>query len=649
MTPFVTMRRALSDTHLLGGVLGSDSWLAWRVLLIAAMGEALTDEERAIFAKLTGREREPGERVDELWCVIGRRGGKSRAVAALLVYLATMVDYRAQLVLGERGVVLCLARTQEQSQVVLENVVGVIDAAPILAKMVIRRAADSLTLFNRGATIVIAVRAASFRSVRGLTCVAAVADEIAFWQGEDGSANPDVEILRAVRPTLLTTHGPLIAISSPYARKGELWTTFKREYGPQGDPRILVAHAASREMNPTLRQVDIDREMVRDPASGLAEYYAEFRTDISAFVSQEVIDGCVAHGVFELPPTSGVSYLGFVDPSGGASDAMSLAIAHRAGDMVVLDAAREIQPPFNPHVAATEFSTLLKAYGVAKVIGDRYAGEWVREPFRRHGVDYQLSEASKSDIYRDALPLFNAGRAQLLDLKRLVNQLCSLERRTARGGRDLIDHPRHPGAHDDLANAVCGAFVMLERGRRPQLISVVDVVGVDGLPPPLPRSQYVFAAVWAVGADVAAVYGASSAWSKDLFIVDFDAVLYHGGFFADLATRLKELAKACRAQGCCVMAPGALIRHIELHGVMTREIPDWFDPAETLLFAAACIKGGRIKFCPPTIDKMAIRPLGAALSFKADDPVEAALQGAFLAAISLKFDHQLSSKPKRRA
>ena len=145
MTPFVTIRRALSDEHLLGAALGGDSWLAWRVLLIAAMGETLTDDERSIFAKLTGREREPGVRVDELWCVIGRRGGKSRAVAALLVYLATMVDYRAQLVLGERGVVLCLARTQEQSQVVLEYVVGVIDAAPILAKMVIRRAADSLS------------------------------------------------------------------------------------------------------------------------------------------------------------------------------------------------------------------------------------------------------------------------------------------------------------------------------------------------------------------------------------------------------------------------------------------------------------------------------------------------------------------------
>jgi hypothetical protein len=190
---------------------------------------------------------------------------------------------------------------------------------------------------------------------------------------------------------------------------------------------------------------------------------------------------------------------------------------------------------------------------------------------------------------------------------------------------------------------------MLERDRRPQLISLVDVVGVDGLPPPLPRSQYVFAAVWAAGADVAVVYGASSNWSEELFVADFEAVLYHGGFFADLAMRLRELEKACRAQGCFIMAPGALIRHIGPHGVMAIEIPPWFDPAETLLFAAACIKGGRVKFCPPTIDKMAIHPLGAALSFKADDPVDAALQGAFLAAISLKFDQQLSSKPKRRA
>ena len=45
----VTMRAALEDPELLGTVLAGDSWRAWRILLIAAMGEALTDDERMIF------------------------------------------------------------------------------------------------------------------------------------------------------------------------------------------------------------------------------------------------------------------------------------------------------------------------------------------------------------------------------------------------------------------------------------------------------------------------------------------------------------------------------------------------------------------------------------------------------------------------
>jgi hypothetical protein len=161
----------------------------------------------------------------------------------------------------------------------------------------------------------------------------------------------------------------------------------------------------------------------------------------------------------------------------------------------------------------------------------------------------------------------------------------------------------------------------------------------------VPISQYVFAAVWAADAEGAVVYGASSSWSEELFVADVEAALYHGAFFADLATRLRELAKACRAHGYFVLAPGPLIRHIEPHGVMVKEIPPWLEPAETLLFAAGCIKSGWVKFSPTT----GVGPLGAAFSFKADDPVDAPLQSAFLATISLKFDQQLSSKPKQRS
>jgi hypothetical protein len=73
---------------LLGGVLAGDSWRPWRILLIAMMGEPLDAEERVIFAELTGRPTEPLERCEEFWGVIGRRGGKSRAIAVLCTYIA---------------------------------------------------------------------------------------------------------------------------------------------------------------------------------------------------------------------------------------------------------------------------------------------------------------------------------------------------------------------------------------------------------------------------------------------------------------------------------------------------------------------------------------------------------------------------------
>ena len=73
--------------------------------------------------------------------------------------------------------------------------------------------------------------------------------------------------------------------------------------------------------------------------------------------------------------------------------------------------------------------------------GDRFAGECPRELFREHGIAYELLARSKSDYYVDALALFNSRRVELLDHPRTNTQICTLERRTARGGRDTVDHP----------------------------------------------------------------------------------------------------------------------------------------------------------------------------------------------------------------
>jgi hypothetical protein len=210
-------------------------------------------------------------------------------------------------------------------------------------------------------------------------------------------------------------------------------------------------------MNPTVPQRVIDEAIEADPASAAAEYGAEFRSDLEAFVSREVVERAIVPNCYELPRIEGIHYHGFTDPSGGSSDSMTLGIAHVQGDRVIIDVIRERRPPFSPDDVVKEFACTLKCYGIGRVKGDRYGGEWPREVFRKHGVEYRVADKAKSDLYRDLLPLLNSGRVELLDLPRLVAQLCSLERRTARGGRDSIDHP--PGAHDDVANCVAGVAI----------------------------------------------------------------------------------------------------------------------------------------------------------------------------------------------
>jgi hypothetical protein len=118
---------------------------------------------------------------------------------------------------------------------------------------------------------------------------------------------------------------------------------------------------------------------------------------------------------------------------------------------------RERRPPFMPSQVIDELIPLLKSYRIGKVTGDRWAGGFPPEAFQRGGIRYEATKESKSDVYRTALPMLNSGRIVLPKNDRLFNQLVSLERHVARGGHDVIDHPRDQ--HDDLANAAMGAAV----------------------------------------------------------------------------------------------------------------------------------------------------------------------------------------------
>jgi hypothetical protein len=284
--------------------------------------------------------------------------------------------------------------------------IGLLRAVPSLSGMVEDDTAEAITLTNR---VVIEIHTASFRVTRGYTFAAVLADETAFWRDEN-SANPDAEIFRALRPGLASIPGAiLLNASSPYRKAGVLYSTFKRHFG-RDDGRVLVWRGTTEEMNPNLDPAIIAEAYEDDPASAAAEFGGEFRDDLADFVSREIVAACTEHGRVELLPISGTRYVGFCDPSGGSADSMTLAIAHAEGDVRVLDAVREIRPPFSPEQVVLEFAALLKAYRIVTVTGDRYAGEWPRERFRVAGIQYALSERPKGEIYRETLPLLKVVR-----------------------------------------------------------------------------------------------------------------------------------------------------------------------------------------------------------------------------------------------
>lgn len=430
------------------------TWQAWFAFLSALFALPLTPEQLAIYQKCTGRTAPPTVAVSEAWLVCGRRAGKSFVLALVAVFLACFKDWRPFLSPGERGTVVVIATDRRQARIIMRYTRALLLEVPLLADLVERERDEG---FDLSCGITIEIGTASFRSVRGYTIVAALLDEIAFLPTNELAAEPDFEILAALRPGMATLRGSmLLCASSPYARRGALWDAHRRHFAKDGDP-VLVWKADTRTMNPTVSRQVIDEAYERDPASANAEYGAEFRSDIEGFISREVVEACVTEGRFERPPRSGQRYHAFTDPSGGSNDSFTMAIAHREGDHALLDALREVRPPFSPESVITEFAELCRAYGISRITGDRYAGEFPREQFRRHGIRYELSAKPKSDLYRDLLPLLNSRRVELLDHPRLVAQLVGLERRTARSGRDSIDHAR--GGHDDIANAVAGALL----------------------------------------------------------------------------------------------------------------------------------------------------------------------------------------------
>ncbi len=343
----MTLLDAMDDPLLFGPWFAKPGlWKSWRSCIKALFAIPMSAQEQAIFRECTRRVSPPSKPVKSASLVVGRRGGKSFVLALIAVYLACFCNYRPYLAPGERGTVMIIAADRKQARVIFRYVRGLLHGVSMLNAMIARETAEAFDLTN---SVTIEISTASFKRTRGYTLVAALCDEIAFWPVGEEAAEPDRAVLDALRPGMATIpNSMLLCASSPYAKRGALWDTYSRYFGKDSD--VLVWQAPTRTMNPTVAQSIIDRAMEDDPASASSEYLAQFRNDLEAYVSREVVQAAIAPGRFELAPNAGTSYVGFADAAGGSGgDSFSAAVAHRdrLSKRIVVSAVREKIPPFS--------------------------------------------------------------------------------------------------------------------------------------------------------------------------------------------------------------------------------------------------------------------------------------------------------------
>jgi hypothetical protein len=449
----MTIIDTLNDPELFAPWFIGPSWDHWRAVLKAAFALPMSDLELEFFRTVAERDP-PAKPVKELWIVAGRRAGKDSIASVITAHTAATFERGDRLRPGERAKVLCLAVDRDQSQIVLGYTRAYFNEIPMLEGVVSRSTATGFELQN---AVDISVATNSYRSVRGHTILAGILDEVAFWR-DDNSYSPDFEVYKALKPGLATLPDSLlIGISTPYRKSGLLYSKFKEHYAKSSDD-VLVVVAPTRALNPTISQEIIDAALEEDGPAARAEWLAMFRDDLEDFISRDAVLACVESGVRERPWQEGRNYFAFVDPSGGSADSMTCAIGHRQGSTIVVDAQREIAAPFDPESVVDEFAKLFLRYRVRKTTGDRYAAEWCAQAFEKRGIQYRQCDLPKSGLYLNLLPHLNGKTIRLLDNQRTINQIAALERKTARGGKDSVDHP--PRGRDDAANAVAGlAFI----------------------------------------------------------------------------------------------------------------------------------------------------------------------------------------------
>jgi hypothetical protein len=461
-------------------VIGEPITAPWVVFYRVVDGLALDEHQQKIFRKCTNRDSyEPRVHVESTG-VIGRRGEKTSTALKFLLYKSQFAGWERQANWFARAThsirllrIPIIAQDLRVCGDIMRTAQALVLGSPMLAKELVDERPNEL-VFRNGTSLI--CLPASKASVRGLTCPAALLDELAF-VSVDGAS--DVELVRQVKPSMIQFGDSrrLIKLSTPWRKSGILYEEFSYR-NENLDP--LVWQASTSTMTDRIPHEFLEKERAADPACFAREYEALFTEDVDAFVPTSDIDLAVGKWR-EQAPRSEMRYVAALDASGlSGGDRFTFGIASEG----VIELMRGWRRAAVPQVL-DEIVGLCKAYSIRAIVADQYSFTFLSELFRQRGVKLEqlaFSARSKPEIFFDLKNALAQGEFQLPNHAELLRELRMLESTRTTGGSYKICAPR--GLNDDF---VCVAALLPHKLRkRPGRVPIVEWVncgtGIGGVP-----------------------------------------------------------------------------------------------------------------------------------------------------------------------
>ncbi len=230
----------------------------WLATLRAFDGLSLSDDDVSILAAVTGRSRKAiraheEQPYPELWARVGRRGRKSATAAMITDHQALYGGHERYLMPHELGMIVTISKDLSGADLIKRFQHLFLDALGIQYHET-KFGAVTVTLIE-GCQIALACLTCTAEAPRGPAIPVAILDEPAFWDVSERYADPDVEIIGALRPAMAQfPNRKLIAISSPFGIEGVFHKTIEAALGNDNEQSILAVQGPTWEWSPTITE-----------------------------------------------------------------------------------------------------------------------------------------------------------------------------------------------------------------------------------------------------------------------------------------------------------------------------------------------------------------------------------------------------------